>query len=184
MGHLNEKVDRLTNYIFKTYCVGDHRFVNKKIICQELTKSIMNYLVDRYRENTSDYLQTLVLNNQILVKQLETPLLILKPNTQYRIDLATNNLSHDINNFFTLHHKMISRNITIVIKKKDKLKMFVEKYKEKDKDIDKDINKNINANIQKAPEPVPTIEISISDNDDDNINDDDIDLCSGIEIVI
>lgn len=118
MGHLTEKVDHLANYIFKNYCVGDHRFVNKKIICQEIAKSIINYLADKYKENTGDYLQTLVLNSQILVKQLETPLSILKPSTQYRIDLATNNLSHDINNFFTLHHKMISRNITTVIKKR------------------------------------------------------------------
>lgn len=131
MGYLDRKIDHLVSNIYKNYCVGEPRFLNKKAIQSELSKIVMDFMLNSYQESDEAFLQKLISNTNNLTDQLQVPLTIIKQSLgdHYRIDLATQMLSSDLEEFFQISYKTLFRNMKTVIKQKKKLIAFKKKYK-------------------------------------------------------
>ena len=137
MGHIHRKIDHLASNLFRHHCVGEPRFLNRKIICGELSKIILDYCVEFYHQNSTVFRNQLVSHITELMKGLQGPLMIVKSelSNKYRIDLATNSLTTELNNFFNSSHKTLHRNMKTILKKKNKLQKFKDKYQADDSSL-------------------------------------------------
>ena len=113
MGYLTRKIDNLSSLLYKQYCIGESKFINKKIIKQEITDIIVSYILSHYQINKNCLINSLTTSNCLieLVDELKKPLFVIKEhNINIDNQIINDNITNDLRNFFVSSNKVIHRN--------------------------------------------------------------------------
>lgn len=141
MGHLKTRIDHLAASLFKRYCLGHPRYVNRRAVLDDLSNTMLNYLVSSYTGPRRDeYFEILIAKKNIkqLTDQLRETLMIVRGDRcsiEDVIGLTQQYLNHnpetpiesELKEFIVSNETMIWRNLRPLMKKKSKLQKWLQK---------------------------------------------------------
>ena len=125
MGHFENKISHFASMLYKKFCLGNPKFINKKAIKAEMANIIIEYITSKYIDSfkyDNDLLCNLIqdINLQMLVNDLKYPLIVM--NSQH-VDnnhiIVSAQIMDELISFFEKSHKMISRNCQRYVKKSE-----------------------------------------------------------------